>query len=129
MRVCGDPRSVVKCPSLPCVQGGVSRQRERFAGPVSRAARRCVWAAGGHGDEGGLRWPFRPFQVICVLVVLVPTAAYPSTVIFRRVAVECSLREASLAVLVNGLRIENALLAQFERNRAGLAQLDGAIKT
>jgi hypothetical protein len=30
----------------------------------------------GFEHEGGLRWPFRPFQVTCVLVALLPTAAF-----------------------------------------------------
>jgi hypothetical protein len=38
---------------------------------------RIVWVyRSGEHMRGGLRWPFRPFQVTCVLVVVLLTAAF-----------------------------------------------------
>lgn len=46
---------------------------------VGRHQHQCVCSVGvkrGLSMRGGLRWPFRPFQVTCVLVAFVPTAAF-----------------------------------------------------
>ena len=102
-----DQRTMIEHLHLSWVQRGFTRRVGRREG--TRHKRKAEFR-----HEGGLPWPFGAFQVICVLVALLPTAAFSP---------QCVLR-----VLVDLLRIENAIFAKFERNGAGLADWHRAVK-
>lgn len=47
---------------------------------------RSVKRKAGVESMGGLRWPFRPFQVTCLLVALLPAAAFSPRRVFTAIA-------------------------------------------